>query len=986
MKQKLLLLASLLVFGFASAQTIEVNGTVIDEQGIPIPGANVLVQNTTRGVTTDFDGRFTIQAPANGTLVVSYLSFQTREVAINNRTTLKVILEAEVSELDEVILTGYTEQRKERVTGAAEAINVETLQAAPRAALQESFQGNVAGVQVTSNTGQPGATPNVRIRGVGSFSGSTPLYIVDGMPVGSNILVSLNPNDIAAVSVLKDAAATSIYGARGANGVIVIQTKSGKAGRTVVRYSGQYGFSDPTVADRFRPLSTPELQELLVEGVINADIRSTEGEALEYLTDRGFNPDVNTDWYGLNTQTGSFTQHDVNVSGGSDRTRFYVSAGYYDQEGVILASSLERMNTRIKLDHDLNDRLSFGVNMAYSKTIQNVRPDGGAFANPVRAIYRLRPDISPFDEEGNYKFDFNSTHNPLAQAENEIRRNTTHRLLGGANATYRFTDYLSYEAGVNMNTSFIDDFLRRPAGYGDGRPVGDGYADNNILFSWTFRNLLKFEHNFDESNFLTAFVGYELTKYRNKFAGLGATNILDGFPDLANASTPVEATTSRSFYGLNSAFANAEYSYEDRYLVSGSLRRDGSARFSEDNKYGIFWSVGLGWNIAKEGFMADVRNVNDLKLRASYGVNGNDAIGNNQFLTYFSANDYDGQVGRYFANLGNPDIRWEENKPLDIGLDFALFNRRVSGSFDWYNRETSGLLRNRPVSAANGATSIPANIGAMENEGIELSLTTRNFVSTSNGFEWTTNLNFTRNRNEVIRLENDNAPIIGSTSIIEVGQDINTFYLPLYAGVDPATGDALWYTDGTRSETTNNYSDAEHAIVGSSTPDFYGGLRNTFSYRNFSFTTHFYVSWGGHLYDTWARYLQSDGSRRLSESGNVSRGIYERRWQNPGDITDIPRFVYGNSQSGSASLSSSRFAYDGSYIRLREAELAYDFDRDFLDRINLTQLRVYVKGNNLWTWIKDDRLERDPEAGLNGRLNQEIPISRTVFAGLNISF
>lgn len=985
MKQKLLLL-TLMFFGYASAQEITVTGSVVDNQGIPIPGANVIVEGTTVGVTTDFDGNYSIEAPPFGTLVISYLGFETKEVRINNRTTIKVILEADVNELDEVILTGYTAQRKERVTGSAEAIEVENLQAAPRAALQESFQGNVAGVQVTSSTGQPGATPNVRIRGVGSFQGSTPLYVVDGMPVSSDVLVSLNPNDIEAVSVLKDAAATSIYGARGANGVVIIKTRSGVEGRTVVRYSGQYGFSDPTIADRFRPLSTPELQELLVEGVINAEIRTSEEEALQYLVDRDFNPDVNTDWYGLNTQTGTFTQHNVDVSGGTDKTRFFVSGGYYKQDGVILASSFERMNSRIKLDHDFDERLSFGVNMSYNKNIQHVRPDGGAFANPVRAIYRLRPDISPFDEEGNYAFDFNSTHNPIAQAEHEIRRNIDHRLLAGANATYRITDYLSYDAGINMNTTFEDNFLRRPADFGDGRPVGDGYQDNNILFSWTFRNLLRLEQNYGDDHFITAFLGYELTKYRNKYAGLGATNILDGFEDLANASVPVEATTSKTIYGLNSAFANAEYSFQDKYLVSGSIRRDGSARFSEDNRYGIFWSVGLGWNIAKEAFLANQRTINDLKLRGSYGVNGNDAIGNNRFLTYFSANDYNSQVGRYFASLGNPDIRWEENKPLDIGVDFALFNRRVSGSFDWYHRESSGLLRFRPVSATNGSTSIPANIGAMENEGIEISLTTRNIVSATNGFEWITNLNFTRNRNRVTQLENDDAPIIGSTEIIQVGEDINTFYLPLYAGVDPATGDALWYTDGSRTETTNVYSEADPAIVGQATPDFYGGLRNTFRYRNFSLGFQFYVSWGGHLYDTWARYLNSDGSRRLSESGNVNRGTYERRWQNPGDITDVPRFVYGNSQTGSASLSSSRFIYDGSYVRLREAELAYDFNPEFAERVNLSQLRLYVKGNNLWTWIKDDRLERDPEAGLSGRLNQEIPISRTVFVGLNLSF
>jgi TonB-linked SusC/RagA family outer membrane protein len=986
MKQKLLFFSFLVCFSFANAQLITVTGTVVDDQGIPIPGASVVVQNTTIGVITDFDGQFSIQAPPDGTLVVSYLGFQTKERRINNETVIKIILDTDLSELDEVILTGYSEQKKERVTGAAEAVDVDVLTAAPRAALQESFQGNVAGVQVTSATGQPGAIPDVRIRGVGSFAGSSPLYVVDGMPVDSAVMVSLNPNDIQAVSVLKDAAATSIYGARGANGVIVIQTRSGIAGQTIVRYSGQQGWSSSAVADRFKPLSTPEFQELMVEGVMNADLALTEDEALEYMIDNGFDPNVNTDWYDLNTRTGLFSQHNIDMSGGNEDTRFFVSGGYFKQEGVILATDLERMNTRVKLDHDFDERLSIGVNLSYNKTIQNVRPSGGAHTGPVRAIYRIQPFISPYDDEGNYAYDFNNNHNPLALAEDETRRNVTHRILAGANANYRFTDYLSYESSINMNTSFEDFFVRLPAAHGGASPVGSGGQDNNTLFSWTFRNLLRFDQTFGESRFLTAFAGYELTKYRNKYSGLGATNILDGFEDLVNASIPVEAMTYKSIYGLNSVFANAEYSFEDKYLISGSLRRDGSARFSENKRYGLFWSVGLGWNIAKERFLADAYFLNDLKLRGSYGVNGNDAIGNNRFITYFSANAYNGQVGRFFEHLGNSNIQWEENKTLDIGVDFALFNRRISGSFDWYHRETTNLLRFSPISATNGNISIPANIGSMENKGIEISLTTRNMVSNNDGFEWRSDVNFTSNKNEITKLENNNEPIIGTADIIAVGEDINTFYLPLYAGVDPSNGNALWYTDGSGTETTTNYSEADPAIVGKSTPDFYGSLRNTLSYKNFTLGFQFYMSWGGLVYDYWARYTQHDGSRRLSNNAALSRGTYERRWQNPGDITDIPRIVYGNTQTGGGSMHSSRFIYDGSYVRLREAELAYDFEPDFIGRMNLSQLRVYVKGNNLWTYIKDDRLERDPEASLSGRLDQNIPISSTVFVGLNVSF
>lgn len=966
-----------------------VKGNVKDVSGISLPGVSILIEGTTRGTETDFDGNYAIQANNGDVLVFSFLGYTSQKITVANDLKIDVTLKESANILDEVIVTGYSQTQKIRVTGAAQNIKTESLVATSRASIQESFQGNVSGVHVISSSGQPGSIPTVRIRGVGSFSSSAPLYVLDGIPVSSGTMTSLNSEDIKSVSVLKDASATSIYGTRGANGVIVITTKSGRKGATKINYSTQVGISTPSSASKFRPLNTAELQELMIEGLINKGQFTNNADALNYLVNTvGFNPDVNTNWYDLLTRDGMYNEHNVSASGGGDKSRFYFSGSYYKQDGVILASSLERVTSRLRINNQINDKLKFESSFSFSSENQHVRPDAGAFANPVRAIYRLRPDLNPFNDDGSYNLTFNSTHNPIAQAENEIRNNKTYRLIGSFTTSYQFSENFSYDFNLNTRYRFTDIYRRKPAVYGDARASnGDGSQGGNYDLTYNIKNILRYTKDFDDKNHFSAFVGYEFLKSNSKSYYLETEQILDRFEDLAAGTTPVDATTSKSISGLSSVFLNGEYSYNDKYLFSGSVRRDGSSKFAPKNRFATFWSVGLGWNIAKESFMSDIAFVNDLKLRASYGTNGNDGIGNNQFLTFFSSNSYDGQTGFALGNIGNPDIVWEKNKPLDIGVDFNLFSNRISGSFDWYTRESTNLLRSKQISAFNGdGYSITSNIGSMKNSGIELTLNTQNIVSKNNGFSWDSNITFTTNKNQVTRLENNNAPITGTTSIIKVGEDIYTFYLPLYAGVDPLNGNALWYTDGTKSKVTSVYEEAKQAIAGSSTPDFYGGFKNTFRYKGFSLGMQFYTSWGGKVYDTWARYTNSDGSRATSTSGNVNRGTYERRWQKPGDITDVPAYVFNNSQTGKSSQSSSRFVYDGSYIRLREVELSYKFDRQTLETLGFSSFKIFAKGNNLWTYTKDKRLERDPEAGLSGRLNQEIPISKTIFFGLNLTF
>lgn len=965
-----------------------VTGTVTDEMGLTLPGTSVLIKGKNKGTQTDFDGNFEIEADKGDVLIFSYLGYKSQEVIITDNNVINIVLQEDASNLDEVVITGYSIQKKSRITGAAVSVKPDLVQGTPRAALQESLQGSAAGLQVISNTGQPGDNPTVRIRGVGSFQGSGPLYVLDGLQVSAATIASINPADVVNISILKDAASTSIYGARGANGVIVITTSMGKVGKSVVKYSAQTGFSSPTVAQKFKPLTTPELQELLIEGAINSGAVNNPTDGLQYIIDNAnFNPDVNTNWYDEIIKNGFYTQHNLSVSGGSDKTKFYLSGGYFNQEGIVQSSNFERMNTRLRLNHQLNDRISFDANLSYNKDIANVRPSGGNRENPIWSLYRVRPDQSVYNADGTYNLSFNNENNPIALAEAETRRNIRHRVLGGFTGEVKLAKGLKFIGLVSMNTTFLDNFVRLPASFSDSAELeGIGIQETDILFDYTARGLLTYNITLAEKHDINLFTGYEVTQSKTKRTDIRVNRILDNFTDLANASLPITASTNQAKNGINSLFINGEYAFDNKYLVSASLRRDGSSRFSEANQYGTFWSVGLGWNLAKENFMQNQNTFDDLKFRGSYGINGSDNIQGNGFISRFATNDYNDRQGFYFQQIGNPNLKWEENATLNLGLDYSLFRSRVIGSFDWYTRTTKDLLRAFPISATNGVLSIPANIGEMKNTGFEIEIRTRNFVSNKNGFEWTTDFNFSKNTNEITKLGENNEPIINTSSIITVGEDINTFYLPVYAGVDPALGEALWYTDKTRTDVTNNYNEAEQAIVGNTTPDFYGGIRNTFSYQGFSIGFQFYTAWGGSVYDNWGRFTNSDGSRATSTTGNVNRGTYERRWQQPGDVTDVPAFVFNNTQTGFSSQRSSRFIYDGSYIRLREAEFSYDFPSKYIEKISVSRLKLYVKGNNLWTYIHDDRLERDPEAGLSGTLNQNIPITKTIFLGIDISF
>lgn len=999
-------------------QQVPVKGKVTDSNGLPLPGVNIIEKDKNNGTITNINGEYTIAtSSSDAVLVFSFVGYSTQEVVVNNQTEINVILKESVYELSTInlISTGYQEISREKLTGAAEAIDKSFYENAYRPTLQEGLQGSVAGLQILNNNSHPQAVPQVIIRGVGSafgegvgvvgFSGQpstvlgnppiltpgSPLYIVDGVPTfDGRDLSNINGNDIKSITVLKDAAATSIYGARAANGVIVVETKSGKSGKARVTYSTQIGVSDFTVLNK--PLNSSQLQELYIEGLINNTTNGIvdEAGALNFLSNptgnlKPFNVNQNTDWADELTRTGVMKQHNISASGGNEANNYYLSIGYLENEAPLREINFDRLNVRLKYNTKISERLNVMANLGFGNAKSNNHETGASFYNPYRSIYQVRPDFRIFNDDGSYDTSYNFAVNPLGILTDEKRQLQTNDFRGVLDLNYKIMDGLTFETNLSANYSLNENYNRFPSYLGIGFNRGrDNYGNqlNTNNFIWNARALLRYDMQFGDGNNLNIFVGTESNAVNTKTINSSVRGLRVGAETLDNGITENTFTT-KVETALTSWFSNAVYDYKGKYLASASFRRDGSSRFGGSNKYGNFYAFGLGWNIHKESFMSNVEAVNMLKLRTSYGVNGNDQIGLFGYSgTFNTTGFYNDNNAATIASAGNASIGWEENASFDIGIDFSVFNNRISGSIDYYNRQTSRLLYNLPVSSLNADTFVFQNFGGMQNSGVEIALNTQNIVSVNNGFSWNSAITFTSNRNEITELRDDE--IISGNSIRQVGQDFNTLYIFGYAGVDPETGVETFYTDETETTTTTNIAEASKYNHGRTTPDFYASLINTISFKNFSLTAQIYTSWGGQVFETLGRAQNDNGSMGLRDDSNTSRYVYDNRWQNPGDITDVPKYVYLNARSNNQT---SRWLYDSSFIRLRRLELAYNFSNQMLENTFIRSLRLNISGDNLWTYVKDDRITNDPEiGGITGSASFDTPLIKTIYFGLNVSF
>ena len=908
---------------------------------------------------------------------------------------------AAVGALDKVVVVAYGTQDRRSLTGAQSSVKGMELTKTTLPSVNEMLQGKIAGLQSMAPSGQPGSNQQIRIRGIGSITaGADPLYVVDGVPINSgdlsrvsfagstNALAGINPNDIEDVTVLKDAASASIYGSRAANGVILITTKKGKSGPTRFSANAESGYTDLDVPAISRPLDKDAYITLTREGLVNAG--ATQATIDATLTSYGINNPSNN-WLDLVTRRGNQQQYNLSASGGDNKTTFNLSGGYYKQQATVIGSEFNRISGNINVAHNASQELSFRVGLNIGATNQRNPGNGGGFANPVLAAYFLRPTQNAYDANGVLDYSlatFSNIYNPVALVEYNKNKYSNLRGVGSARAEYRPLKNLTLSSQFGVDFNMIEENFYRNPFFGDGRNTSGGaYSYYTRYFNWTWTNLAEYRINLNGTNdfFVDLKGGYEAQQSRGYFISAYG----EGFPSsteltaLVVAATPKTASQSGSDYSFTSLISSGTINYKSKYTLSGSFRRDGSSRFGVNNRNGNFYSIGASWNVDEEAFMRSIPQVSSLKLRASYGVNGNAGIGNYQWrATYGYGNNYNQNPGSVPNSVGNANLTWELNKPFDVGIDAGFLNNRINLIVDYYNRTTSQLLLNVPLSRTSGFSTILDNVGSMNNKGWEFTV---NATPVQGAVKWTLSFNTALNKNQIKTLYNGQ-DILDGSFVRREGLDYQTFYLREWAGVDPANGDPLWYkntknADGTFDRTTtNNYNEAQRVTYKSATPKIFGGLGTTVSYKGITLDGQLNYNFGNYVQDTWASYYLGDGFN--AAFNKVQRQM--NRWQKPGDITDIPKYVNGGNKN--SYQSSTRYLYNGDFIRLRNVTLSYDFPTALLNKVKMTQARLYVRGTNLFTKTFDKNLPFDPELGIAGQSNLNIFNSKIYTAGVTFGF
>lgn len=984
------------------AQNRTITGTVTaKDDNQPVPGASIIVKGTQIGSVTNAEGKFSVNAPADAkTLVISFVGYDTQEVPISS-SEINVTLTSNLKQLSEVVVTGYGTQTRSVTTGSVAQVSTEDLEGKPYTSLDQALQGRVAGLQSVGGSGQPGALQQIRIRGISSITaGSEPLYVVDGIPittgdltqttdnVGINSLAGIDFNDIESVTVLKDASSAAIYGARGANGVILINTKKGKAGKTQINATAEFGqtrASDLRASNK--PLTTDQWRTLSLEGLVNSG--DTPDEAVDDLNtyfDFDSHSSTNTDWLKLVTRNGQQRQYNVSASGGDEKTQFSLSAGYFKQQGSVMASDFDRFSTAFSVTHKASEKLSFSNNFTLGENGQNAPTNGGAFSNPVGAAYFALPFVAPYNPDGSLNMDpaqFGSNYNPFANAAYNIGNEHQLKAIDALSAVYQILPNFTFTSKVGVDLTTLEENNYWNPIYGDGQGY-NGLSSRyyNRIFNYVVTNLLDYHWDVNHDNVWVSNikVGYEAQKSQAYTTNATET----GLPLNTNikvpsaGSKPLGALGDNTDFSFASILALADISYKGKYVLSGSFRRDGSSRFGSDNIYGNFGSIGAAWNMQEEDFIKNISWISTLKVRGSYGALGNASINNYDALRLYSyGHNYLGGVGSTPTTVGNNDLTWEITKSANVGVDVSLLKDRLSFTFDYYNRQSNNLLLDQPLSETSGFETRINNVGSMRNRGYELSLSGTPLII--DGFRWDASFSISHNNNKILGLI-DNKDEVDGLAIRRVGYDSQSFYMRQWAGVDPANGDPLWYTDASRTTTTNDYNTAQQVLSKSASPTYFGSLTSDFSYKGFTLSAMLYYNFGNSIYDIWARYTQGDGYDFFDN--HVASQL--QRWQKPGDITNVPIFIAGNSNN--SSRTSTRFLYSGDYVRLRELTLYYKFPAAVLKALKLPSLRIYVRGTNLATWVKDKNLPYDPEAYVNGQPNFDVYMPKTYTIGLNVGF
>ena len=999
------------------AQQLEIKGIVTSsDDKLPLIGATVAVKGVAeRGVVTDIDGRFVLDVEASDKiLVVSYVGMKTAEVKVPKNGVLNVVLTPESQNLEEVVVTGYGNFSKSSFTGSANTLRADMLKNVPVLSVEQKLQGMTTGVNITSGSGQPGANQSIRIRGMGSFNASNePLFVIDGVPVTSgsmgagtgadaaymnnaktNVMSTLNPADIENITVIKDAAAASLYGSRAANGVILITTKKGAVGRTRVTLSASGGFSDAAV--NFRPtLNGDQRREMIYEGLYNSAIDKGMESPDEYakanidmyagIPELGY-----TDWRKELLRTAHNQNYEVSASGGNERTTFYSSLGFNRQEGLVENSSLDRYSARLNVTQKVGSRAEIGGNMMFTQMSQEMNEERGSNINPFLCVaVSATPSMPVRDASGNYVGSYPGTNvNPLRDIRTDYNRSRMTRMFSTGYASVdiikglKLKETLSYDYTVQKDSRYLNPLSGAGPKSGSDAQTSKGFTEYGKFLSSTSINFVR---TFTTKHHLDVLAAYELESYQSdKAMGEKAKLPSDVLLEPDNAAVLKSFASSTQAYRMISYLSRLNYDYDDRYYIAGSYRRDGSSRLAPESRWGDFWSVSGMWHLSNESFMHAVKPVlNDMKIRASYGVNGNQPGALYGYMGLYSyGQNYMGTAGSYESAQANPGLKWEKNYNLNLGIDLAFINR-IFVTLEYYNRDTKDLLYNRPISATTGFLNYLANIGQLNNKGVELELRTINFASPD--FNWTSVLNLTHNRNKIVTLDGDmKQSIEGSWFIHKVGLPYNSFYVKEFAGVDPQTGKALYYLNtqdeqgNYNKEKTDDASKAQAIPYKSADPKIAGGFTNILSYKWFDLGLTFTYSLGGYSFDKAGTLIETDGSKEKS----YNLPVYALdRWQKPGDITDVPRFVL---EQGASPQNSSRYIHSTDHIRLKNLTLGFTLPGQWIQKALIENARIYFSGTNLLTWAKWNQY--DPEVPVNGEVFCEAPAMRTFNFGVEITF
>lgn len=1009
---------ALLAICFASAQmysqNMTVSGTITDEiTGEPLFGVNIILKGSIRGVSSDIDGTYIMDnISANDVLMFSYLGYVEKGVKIGNKNKVNVALSPSVDELDELVIVGYGVKKKRNLTGSIASISAEEIAETNLQDPISAIQGRAAGVQVVSNSGAPGGGMSIKVRGNSSLnSGNSPLYVIDGVPVESNSLSSLNgtenfglnpladinPNDIQSIEILKDAASTAIYGSRAANGVVLITTKRGESGKAQIDVNIFTGISSLT--RKLSVLNASQYRQVVIDSYRNMD-NPTQPNAIviDSLNPRN-SGDV--DWQDELLRIAPQHKIDLSIRGGSDDVKYAWSSSFLDQDGVILNSNYQRVTSRLNVDYKVSDKFTFGQSISYTNGVnKRINAAGTNNLSIVRELLIRPPTFAIFLPDGSYNGYQFGRRNPVGLAELATNLNKSNRIIGNQYVEYNIIEGLKFRSNINLDYVSMkeDKFIPSTLDYREGYNSGEVRAINNL--TWGNETFLTLDKNFGENHNFGALAGFSFQDWQYERTGLdGMFFSSDNITTLNGAGTidnqDVNITTEHS---LLSYFGRVSYDYKGKYLFEANLRADGSSRFGEDKRFGYFPSASVAWRFSDESFFKNIAVLNDAKIRLSVGQTGNESIGNytaqGEFAVGANYLDFSGAAPSVMPNSG---LTWETTTQYNAGLDLSFLKNRITFNADVYLKVTEDLLYNVPIPRTAGFSFVTQNIGSIENKGIELSLNSRNLVG---AFKWDTGFNISSNRNQITELPEDlltNGFIQnGKYHILREGSPIGTFYGWKFNGVYSRDednvngvtngalgaqfegGDPIWDDVDGNNIIDNN----DRQVIGDATPDFFGGITNNFSYKGLSLGVFFQFSYGNDIYSEINHQRNS-----VVRYNNLSTDALNR-WREQGDVTNFPKPVRDDPLQSDSRIQS-RWVEDGSYIKLKNINLRYSFPAPLVSNLGLRKIEIYASALNVITWTKYTGFDPDVNSysGLREGVDEgSYPQSRTIMLGLNVGF